>query len=94
MHVFFSRLGIDAAWERLKASGARVLGNGEPRIGAHGIPVLFLHPRTSTERSWNWSRMALTLIRSRVLVEHLSTSRGAPWGTWCAGVGVSGHSAW
>ena len=31
--------------ERLMAQGARVLGNGEPKIGAHGKPVLFLHPK-------------------------------------------------
>jgi methylmalonyl-CoA/ethylmalonyl-CoA epimerase len=31
--------------DRLKAHGARVLGNGEPKIGAHGNPVLFLHPK-------------------------------------------------
>jgi methylmalonyl-CoA/ethylmalonyl-CoA epimerase len=30
---------------RLKAQGARVLGDGEPKIGAHGKPVLFLHPK-------------------------------------------------
>jgi methylmalonyl-CoA/ethylmalonyl-CoA epimerase len=32
----------------LKASGARVLGTGEPKIGAHGKPVLFLHPKDFT----------------------------------------------
>ena len=31
--------------DRLKAAGMRVLGSGEPRIGAHGKPVLFLHPK-------------------------------------------------
>jgi len=31
--------------DRLKAGGARVLGDGEPKIGAHGKPVLFLHPK-------------------------------------------------
>ena len=36
---------IIAARDRLKAQGARVLGDGEPRIGAHGKPVLFLHPK-------------------------------------------------
>ena len=34
-----------AARDRLVARGARVLGSGEPRIGAHGKPVLFLHPK-------------------------------------------------
>ena len=34
-----------AARERLKAGGARVLGDGEPKTGAHGKPVLFLHPK-------------------------------------------------
>ena len=36
---------ILAARDRLKASGARVLGDGQPKIGAHGKPVLFLHPK-------------------------------------------------
>ncbi|WP_455854451.1 VOC family protein [Ensifer canadensis] len=36
---------IIAARDTLKASGARVLGDGEPKIGAHGKPVLFLHPK-------------------------------------------------
>ena len=36
---------IRAARDTLKAQGARVLGDGEPKIGAHGKPVLFLHPK-------------------------------------------------
>ena len=36
---------IIAARDRLKAAGARVLGDGNPKIGAHGKPVLFLHPK-------------------------------------------------
>ena len=36
---------IRAASEALKKTGARVLGDGEPKIGAHGKPVLFLHPK-------------------------------------------------
>ena len=36
---------ILAARDRLKGEGARVLGDGEPKIGAHGKPVLFLHPK-------------------------------------------------
>ena len=36
---------ILAARDRLVEAGARVLGGGEPRIGAHGKPVLFLHPK-------------------------------------------------
>ena len=36
---------ILAARDKLKAAGARVLGDGEPKIGAHGTPVLFLHPK-------------------------------------------------
>ena len=31
--------------ERLRAAGARILGDGEPKIGAHGRPVIFLHPK-------------------------------------------------
>ena len=43
-HVCYEVADIIAARDRLKASGARVLGDGEPRTGAHGKPVLFLHP--------------------------------------------------
>ena len=44
-HVWYEVDDILAARERLKATGARVLGDGNPRIGAHGKPVLFLHPK-------------------------------------------------
>lgn len=44
-HICYEVTDILAAREHLKAAGARVLGDGEPRIGAHGNPVLFLHPR-------------------------------------------------
>jgi methylmalonyl-CoA/ethylmalonyl-CoA epimerase len=44
-HVCYEVEDILAARDRLKASGARVLGSGEPKIGAHGKPVLFLHPK-------------------------------------------------
>jgi len=44
-HVCYEVADIHAARARLEASGARVLGSGEPRIGAHGKPVLFLHPK-------------------------------------------------
>jgi methylmalonyl-CoA/ethylmalonyl-CoA epimerase len=44
-HVCYEVDDILAARDRLKAQGARVLGDGEPRTGAHGKPVLFLHPK-------------------------------------------------
>lgn len=44
-HVCYEVENILAARDRMVASGARVLGNGEPRIGAHGKPVIFLHPK-------------------------------------------------
>ncbi|MER8702786.1 methylmalonyl-CoA epimerase [Mesorhizobium sp. M0768] len=44
-HVCYEVDDIVAARDRLKASGARVLGDGNPKIGAHGKPVLFLHPK-------------------------------------------------
>jgi methylmalonyl-CoA/ethylmalonyl-CoA epimerase len=44
-HVCYEVDDILAARDRLKESGARVLGDGTPRIGAHGKPVLFLHPK-------------------------------------------------
>jgi len=44
-HMCYEVEDIRAARDRLMASGARVLGSGEPKIGAHGKPVLFLHPK-------------------------------------------------
>ena len=44
-HLCYEVDDIRAARDSLKASGARVLGDGEPKIGAHGKPVLFLHPK-------------------------------------------------
>jgi methylmalonyl-CoA/ethylmalonyl-CoA epimerase len=44
-HVCYEVDDIYAARDRLKAGGARVLGDGEPKIGAHDKPVLFLHPK-------------------------------------------------
>ena len=44
-HVCFEVADILAARDALIAKGATVLGTGEPRIGAHGVPVLFLHPK-------------------------------------------------
>ena len=44
-HVCYEVADIRAARDRLEAAGARVLGDGEPRTGAHGKPVLFLHPK-------------------------------------------------
>ncbi|MEO9899773.1 methylmalonyl-CoA epimerase [Nisaea sp.] len=44
-HVCYEVDDILAARDRLKAEGARVLGDGEPKNGAHGKPVLFLHPK-------------------------------------------------
>jgi methylmalonyl-CoA/ethylmalonyl-CoA epimerase len=43
-HVCYEVADIAAARDRLVALGARILGDGEPKIGAHGKPVLFLHP--------------------------------------------------
>ncbi|MER8402626.1 MULTISPECIES: methylmalonyl-CoA epimerase [unclassified Mesorhizobium] len=44
-HVCYEVDDIVAARDRLKASGARLLGDGNPKTGAHGKPVLFLHPK-------------------------------------------------
>jgi methylmalonyl-CoA/ethylmalonyl-CoA epimerase len=44
-HICYEVDDIIAARDQLKSRGARVLGSGEPRIGAHGKPVLFLHPK-------------------------------------------------
>jgi len=44
-HLCYEVADIGAARDQMKAAGARVLGDGEPKIGAHGKPVLFLHPK-------------------------------------------------
>ncbi len=44
-HVCYEVADILAARDTLKKAGARVLGDGEPKTGAHGKPVLFLHPK-------------------------------------------------
>ncbi|MFK0272268.1 methylmalonyl-CoA epimerase [Ensifer sp. NPDC090286] len=44
-HICYEVENILSARDALRAGGARVLGDGEPKIGAHGKPVLFLHPK-------------------------------------------------
>jgi methylmalonyl-CoA/ethylmalonyl-CoA epimerase len=44
-HICYEVTDIIATRDQLKAAGARVLGDGTPKIGAHGKPVLFLHPK-------------------------------------------------
>jgi len=44
-HICYEVDDIIASRDKLQAEGARVLGDGEPKIGAHGKPVLFLHPK-------------------------------------------------
>ena len=44
-HVCFEVPDILAARDEMRAKGATVLGTGEPRIGAHGVPVIFIHPK-------------------------------------------------
>ncbi|MEE9313286.1 MAG: methylmalonyl-CoA epimerase [Rhizobiaceae bacterium] len=47
-HICYEVDDILAARDHLQSQGARVLGSGEPKIGAHGKPVLFLHPKDFT----------------------------------------------
>ncbi|TRW18212.1 methylmalonyl-CoA epimerase [Glacieibacterium frigidum] len=44
-HICFEVPDIIAARDALRAKGATVLGTGEPRMGAHGVPVIFVHPK-------------------------------------------------
>ena len=44
-HICYEVDDVRVVRDTLKAGGARVLGDGEPRIGAHGKPVIFLHPK-------------------------------------------------
>jgi len=46
-HICFEVPDIIAARDAMLAAGATVLGSGEPRLGAHGVPVIFVHPRDS-----------------------------------------------
>ena len=47
-HVCYEVQDIIKARDHLSSEGARILGSGEPKIGAHGKPVLFLHPKDFT----------------------------------------------
>lgn len=44
-HLCYEVEDIQVAADAMRSAGARVLGDGEPKIGAHGKPVLFLHPK-------------------------------------------------
>jgi methylmalonyl-CoA/ethylmalonyl-CoA epimerase len=44
-HICFEVPDLSSAARTLAEGGARILGDGQPRIGAHGLPVLFLHPK-------------------------------------------------
>ena len=44
-HICFEVEDIIAARDDMRAKGATILGTGEPRIGAHGVPVIFVHPK-------------------------------------------------
>lgn len=60
-HVCFEVADILTARDEMRAKGATVLGSGEPRIGAHGVPVIFVHPKDM----------------GGVLVELMETPKGA-----------------
>jgi methylmalonyl-CoA/ethylmalonyl-CoA epimerase len=47
-HICYEVDDIEAACEQMRAQGATITGTGKPRIGAHGKPVVFLHPRDFT----------------------------------------------
>lgn len=46
-HICFEVPDIISARDAMRAKGATVLGTGEPRMGAHGVPVIFVHPKDS-----------------------------------------------
>ena len=60
-HVCFEVEDILVARDDMRAKGATVLGTGEPRIGAHGVPIIFVHPKNM----------------GGVLVELMETPKGA-----------------
>ena len=62
-HLCYEVDDIIAARDTLKLQGARVLGDGEPKIGAHGKPVMFLHPKDFCGRSsYNARRLYFSWI--------------------------------
>lgn len=56
-HICYEVTNINDARAQLEAKGARVLGDGTVKTGAHGNPVLFCTPRTLTERLLNLNRL-------------------------------------
>lgn len=60
-HICFEVEDIIAARDDMRAKGATILGTGEPRIGAHGTPIIFIHPKNM----------------GGVLVELMETPKGA-----------------
>lgn len=44
-HICYEVVDIKAAIQKLQADGVRILGDGKPKIGAHGKPVIFMHPK-------------------------------------------------
>ena len=79
---------IIAARDRLKGEGARVLGDGEPKIGAHGKPVLFLHPEGFLRHAGRarTGLMALsTAIAIYFLIWWLTLFAVLPWGVRAQG---------
>jgi methylmalonyl-CoA/ethylmalonyl-CoA epimerase len=83
-HVCYEVEDIYAARDKLKSQGARVLGDGEPKIGAHDKPVLFLHPKDFTGTLIESSRCRT--IASWELANHEGV-RGGPM-SWATGVMV------
>ena len=69
-HVCYEVDDILAARDQLRQQGARVLGDGEPKIGAHGKPVLFLHPKDFSAR-WSSSSRPDVATWPQTAVAHL-----------------------
>lgn len=64
-HICYEVADLSAAVLRLTAGGARVLGDGRPRIGAHGLPVVFLHPK-----DFDGTLIELEEVRLESLTDH------------------------
>jgi len=86
-HVCYEVDDIMAVRDQLKAQGARVLGDGNPKIGAHNKPVLFLHPKDFCGTLSNLSRPDAGYDRDRDLLPDLvdRAVRGAAVGSPGAG---------
>ena len=99
-HICYEVDDIIAARDHLLDNGARVLGSGDPKIGAHGKPVLFLHPKDfcgtlgRIGRSVNQPRKRNVQQNSSTNAAHLSKHIVSSWKRVCGCLSLGGPQEW